>query len=544
MESKTTILPQECSSKILNHLGLVAGTYDELGLGELIDSLIPQDKEKRVVSVGQAVKAMLVNGLGFANRALYLTPHFFQDKPVDRLIGEGIKAQDLNDTVLGRALDTIYKHNPEELYAHLAARTVDRLGLFIRFGHLDSTSFHTDGSYQDNGSEEEDGVVRIAKGYSRDHRPDLNQIVLQLICERQAGIPLLMKPLSGNSSDKTDFRKTIQAHIDQLKNDFILKYLVADSALYTAVTLRELSRILWISRVPETLALSREVIHAVAPDLMKAPEQAAFRSLGIEYGDVRQRWLVVYSPEAYQRSLKTVNKKCLKLSTAEAKQFDKLCKQDFSCEADALKALSRFENKLKMLSIHGAHVVALPRHTGKGRPAKGKQPDFYVYRIKGNSASLLHERTRLLERKSCFILATNQLDCEELSDEELREAYKDQQKVERGFRFLKDPFFMASTLFLKSRKRIMALMMVMTLCLLVYAALEYRIREELDTNNETFPNQKGKPVSAPTARWVFQFFSGIHVLIIGGAQQAVLNLNEHHLRLLRLLGARYEILYS
>nr|MDU9044253.1 hypothetical protein [Candidatus Electrothrix aestuarii] len=90
----------------------------------------------------------------------------------------------------------------------------------------------------------------------------------------------------------------------------------------------------------------------------------------------------------------------------------------------------------------------------------------------------------------------------------------------------------------------MALMMVMTLCLLVYAALEYRIREELDTNNETFPNQKGKPVSAPTARWVFQFFSGIHVLIIGGAQQAVLNLNEHHLRLLRLLGARYEILYS
>nr|MDU9044255.1 IS1634 family transposase [Candidatus Electrothrix aestuarii] len=124
------------------------------------------------------------------------------------------------------------------------------------FRPLDSTSFHTDGSYQDNGSEEEDGVVRITKGYSRDHRPDLNQIVLQLICERQAGIPLLMKPLSGNSSDKTDFRKTIQAHIDQLKNDFILKYLVADSALYTAETLRELSRILWISRVPETLALS------------------------------------------------------------------------------------------------------------------------------------------------------------------------------------------------------------------------------------------------------------------------------------------------
>ena len=544
MENKTAVLSQECSSKLLNHLGLVSGMYDELGVGELIDSLIPQDKEKRVVSLGQAVKAMVLNGLGFVNRALYLTPHFFQDKPVDRLIGEGIEAHHLNDTTLGRALDDIYDYNPEELYSQLAAKAIARLGLQARFGHLDSTSFHTDGRYPDNGSEEEEGVIRITKGYSRDHRPDLNQVVLQLICERQAGIPLLMKPLSGNSSDKTGFRETVQAHIDQMKNDFNLKYLVADSALYTAQTLKELSMILWISRAPETLSLSQEIIHAVASDLMQDPEKAASRSLGVVYGDVRQRWLVVYSPEAYQRGLKTVNKKCLKLSTNESKQFDKLCKQDFACEADALKALSRFENRLKMLSIHDARVVALPRHRGQGRPTKGKKPDFYVYRIEGNAASLLQERTRLLERKSCFILATNQLDCEELSDEELLKVYKDQQKVERGFRFLKDPMFMASTLFLKSRKRIMALMMVMTLCLLVYAALEHRIRETLDINNETFPNQKGKPVSNPTARWVFQFFSGIHLLIVGGAQQTILNLNEHHLRLLKLLGRRYEKIYS
>ena len=544
MKNNTAILPQECSSKLLNHLGLVSGMYDELGVGELIDSLIPQDQEKRVVSLGQAVKAMVLNGLGFVNRALYLTPHFFQDKPVDRLIGEGIEAQHLNDTTSGRALDGIYNYNPEELYSQLALRAVDRLGLLPRFGHLDSTSIHTDGRYPDNGSEEEEGVIRITKGYSRDHRPDLNQVVLQLICERQAGIPLLMKPLSGNSSDKTDFRKTVQAHIAQMNNDFSLKYLISDSALYAAETLRELSRILWISRVPETLSLSQEVIHAVAPDLMEEPEKAAFRSLGTVYGDVRQRWLIVYSPEAYQRGLKTVNKKCLKLSTNESKQFDRLCRQDFACEADASKALSRFENRLKMLSIHDARVVALPRHKGKGRPAGGKKPDFYVYRIEGNPASLLQERTRLLERKSCFILATNQLDCNELSDEELLEAYKDQQKVERGFRFLKDPLFMASTLFLKSPKRIMALMMVMTLCLLVYAALEHRIRKALDINNETFPDQKGKPVSNPTARWVFQFFSGIHLLIVGGVQQAVLNLNEHHLRLLKLLGRHYEKLYS
>ena len=95
MTTKTIAPPQIYNSKSLDHLGLVSGMFDELGIGELIDQLIPQDHKKRNVSVGQAVKAMVLNGLGFMNRALYLTPKFFKDKPVDRLIGEGIEASHL-----------------------------------------------------------------------------------------------------------------------------------------------------------------------------------------------------------------------------------------------------------------------------------------------------------------------------------------------------------------------------------------------------------------------------------------------------------------
>ena len=74
------------TTQILDHLGLVAGMFDELGIAEVI----PQDQEKRHISVGQAVKAMVLNGLGFVNQNLYLMPHFFQNKPIDRLMGEGI----------------------------------------------------------------------------------------------------------------------------------------------------------------------------------------------------------------------------------------------------------------------------------------------------------------------------------------------------------------------------------------------------------------------------------------------------------------------
>ena len=54
----------------------------------------------------------------------------------------------------------------------------------------------------------------------------------------------------------------------------------------------------------------------------------------------------------------------------------------------------------------------------------------------------------------------------------------------------------------------MALLMVMTICLLVYAALEYRIRTALKEHAATFPDQKGKRIQNPTARWVFHDFVG------------------------------------
>ena len=90
----------------------------------------------------------------------------------------------------------------------------------------------------------------------------------------------------------------------------------------------------------------------------------------------------------------------------------------------------------------------------------------------------------------------------------------------------------------------MALTAVMTLCLLVYGALQYRIRQVLAAEEQVFPNQLGKPVSNPTARWVFQCFAGIHVLRINQTQLLVLNLNNQHRQIITLLGFEYEKIYS
>jgi transposase len=507
--------------------------------------VIPQDHQQRHVSVGTCVKAMILNGLGFINRAVYLMPFFFQDKPVERLLGSGITAEHLNDDTLGRALDSIYEYDPELLYGQLAAQAVKRLGLSCTSGCVDTTSTHVDGIYNSDQEDVPEGCIQITEGYSRDHRPDLNQVILQLISEHQAGIPIWMTALSGNSSDKESFRQTLKEHLTHLSEGVGLSLIVADSALYTAKTLQELGDFPWITRVPATIGGTRELILAVSGEWFRTRPKKTYTVLGSNYGGVKQRWLVVYTRAAHERAEQTINNRHLKQSQAESKAFHALTTQSFACVADAEAALAQFQKTLKAVALHEPQIIAVPGFIGKGRPAKNRAPDTIRYRIAASVASVLKTRQHMIQQKSCFILASNHLDEAHLSNEELIAHYTPgQQKVERGFRFLKDPWFMAHTLFLKSPKRIMALMMIMTLCLAVYGALEYRIRQTLKEQQQTFPDQLGHPTTKPTARWVFQFFSGIHVLVCDSWREVVLNCNANHKKLLNVLGQPYILLYS
>lgn len=152
----------------------------------------------------------------------------------------GIAAQHLNDDTLGRALDTFYAYGVRELHSLIAATAAQRLGLTPTFVHLDRTSFHVDGPYN-SAEEPEAHVIHITRGYSRDQRPDLNQVMLDWIVAHQAGIPLLMQPLSVNTSDAGDFGQVITQHIEQLHTTYGTPYLVADSALYSEENLQKLA---------------------------------------------------------------------------------------------------------------------------------------------------------------------------------------------------------------------------------------------------------------------------------------------------------------
>ncbi len=129
----------------------------------------------------------------------------------------------------------------------------------------------------------------------------------------------------------------------------------------------------------------------------------------------------------------------------------------------------------------------------------------------------------------------------ERDDDVLRE-YKAQQSTERGFRFLKDPLFFTSSVFLNSTERVAALAMVMGLCLLVYSLGQRALRQALERAKKTIDNQLGKPIYTPTLRWVFQCFMSIHLVTIANVKQ-IANLTDERRWILQFLGAPYRKYY-
>jgi transposase len=354
-----------------------------------------------------------------------------------------------------------------------------------------------------------------------------------------------MEPLDGNSSDKTSFHETIarvRAFQGQVEVSTPFKW-ITDSALYSKDKLLAQNEYLWLCRVPETINEAKALVRKPSEQIDWVEREGGYRTARYEssYGEVSQRWVLVYSDKAYRREQKTFENKLQKQQEQLGKTLWHLQNETFECEADARQVLKSLATKYRYFSFR-VEVEAIKRYPGKGRPRQGAEKVIVGYRLVGEAHRDEVAIGYALNAKGRFILATNDLDTEGYGDEQMLQEYKEQQRAERGFRFLKDPWFMVDSIFLKSPKRIEALMMVMTLCLLVYNVAQYRLRETLKDENETLPNQRNKPIKNPTLRWIFQLMEGISIVRIcsemtqGVVKEFVTNLTDVRTKIIRLFG--------
>jgi transposase len=539
----TFVIAGEYSSKNLDHLGIVAAICDEIDMINTIDRLIPPDP-RAVLTTGECVKLMVINGLGFTSRPLYLEAQFYDGKPIERLLGRACKSTEISDDRLGKALDRCYDAGCDNMFASIASKAAMKYKVDRTFRHLDTTSMEVDGEY----AEEDQKMPLVMFGHSKDHRPDLKQFMISLISSQDGDVPLLAQTVAGNTSDKTHFKDTLMSLKSQIAEETGAHYFVADSALYSADTVKEISGSMkWITRVPERIGAASELIYAYSKKDLK---QIVGGYFGIEvcsiYAGIPQRWLLVYSEQAYEREKKTVTKRAEKELKEKNKEIKALGLKEFNCEFDAKQELNDIEKKLKYHKLEEIEIVQKTVKSGRGRPKKTDLPSIkYKTTVKlvADEIKIAH----VLEGKGKFIIATNELDDKALSAEALLGNYKGQQSVERGFRFLKDPLFMTSSVFLKKDTRINALGMVMCLCLLVYTLAQRYLRQKLIESSATILNQLGKPTNRPTMRWVFQIFEGVHVLIhhtAEGIKEIVLNLNPIRWHILQVLGSPFEKIYT
>ena len=177
----------------------------------------------------------------------------------------------LNDDSLGRALDRLFEAGLTEVFAYVASHALRYYGIEHRFVHVDISSFHVHGAYQ---ADEEPGVIHITRGYSRDHRPDIKQVVVGLLTTYRSALPTWIQALNGNPADVRAVPELIKAYVQQFKEGRE-PYFVADSALYSEVK--------WASRVPERIGLAKSLEEAISVADMRESPLPGYRFLeGVE----------------------------------------------------------------------------------------------------------------------------------------------------------------------------------------------------------------------------------------------------------------------
>jgi transposase len=501
---------------------------DEIGLVERLNERLGIDPREKV-STGAVVKAMLLNGLGFVSAPLYLFEQFFKGKATEPLLGEGVKAEYLNDERLGKALDELYGSGLSEVFLEISLEAVRRFGVKVERAHLDSTSFHVDGQYEETAENPEPGVVEITDGYSRDHRPDLKQFVMNLVCVGDGDIPVLMEIGNGNQSDTARFAALLQAFKQQWTFEGLC---VADGALYSTDNLTAMSGLRWLTRVPLRINLASTLVDSTVafnPSILKGYR---FAESSCDYGGVPQRWFLIESEQRRKSDLKQLDKKIEQSKHFAQQDLQRLSAQEFACTTDAINAAQTLSKKMTWHQLHDLQTVEKRHYDKAGKPSKADTPKRMSYRVTATIIPIAQEIEAQRIRCGRFILATNVLDPEQLSADDALREYKAQQGVERGFRFLKDPMFFASSVFLKSPKRVAALGLIMALSLLVYNLGQRQLRQALVQAQETIPDQLGKPTPSPTLRWVFQCFMAVHLMVFQGVEQIV-NLTDERQHILQ-----------
>jgi len=484
-------------------------------------------------------------------------PEFYADKDVEKLIGKGISADHINEFCLGRTLDKIYEAGAKKLYASIALAVLDIEKIEIKSIHWDTTSKSFQGEYNVLADPaKEQNPIEITYGYSKDKRNDLKQMKFGLGVTRDK-IPLMADVLSGNDDDKTwngDVIKTVKEWLTFVDPAQVIH--VADSALVTKDNLLSIDddTYKFISRLPATFKIERELVQKAVsnPDgwneigkLTNKDGAASYKTQCFfeELEGRRYRFVVCYSDHLDERKHKTIDKEIedeVKNIVGQVKK--QIIKDGYYCEADAKSAAEKFiaqaDCKYHLLEYSISAEERDKKRASRGRPKKSDDKEtetFYTVEIRTVKNQEAIDRKK--EEAGIFVLISNVLDEQRLSDREVLDEYKQQNSVESTFRILKDPYYVEE-IFLKKPERVEAFGYIMVVAVMLLNIIERRIRKNLEKEEEGVALQGRRITLTPTGTAILDVFEYVKVLAVpvGDSFRRVIpeGLTDNQKRILKL----------
>ena len=500
----------------LGNMALVAGTFDYLGLEDLIDKNVGKTGSNVKVNIGGLVKALSMQMLHINYQSLMNTASFMTDIPCEALLRKGVTPDAFNRTELSRMLDDIYAFGTEQLFILCAKQVFDRLGITPHEVHIDSTSFHYDGQTR----EEEGCELILNKGYSRNHRPELNQAISVMLTDGSSHIPLWGKNVSGNVSDNTSFLNAISDSMPLLRKQFSeLKYLVGDSALCTDPILKKAAKdgILIVTRLPDKTDLAKKCFGMLDENKLKpvyerqaegeAPEIGMWCGIQEYYG-TKLRLMLVKNTERRASKQKTVEKRANKELASLNSKLKTLWTQPCICMADAEKAVAKLESKLRLCRIDSVEYKEVQKNAKPGRPKKGETSEKVTVcvKVKAKTSIDSDKLAAAVDNEILYVIATNDLE-RNWTMGELLSTYRRQSVIERCWRCCKNPKMMVDAIYLQKPSRIDALLWLMEIALLVYAALEYRVRKVMKEKGLKLTGSEHRINRRPTGEFLLKHVS-------------------------------------
>jgi transposase len=530
-------------------LPIIAAYVNKLGIIETVNRMCPADGCD--VSPGHMAAAMILDTLT-GRRPLYRLESSFQNLDIELLLGIPIGAEKLNDDAAARTLDRIYRGNTGLIYGAVALTAVSLFNINTRHVSEDTTSRIMYGDY-DLG---EGYPFDITYGFSKQHRPDLKQLVHSMLCVEH-GIPIYMKTESGNASDmkiNENILKWVVASMRKFGERDMLY--VGDSALVSKENFDLMDDpkkgCRFATRLSRKFTVCKQAISRAVdankwedlgtfsdePDSPKRP-RARYRAFetAAELYDRTYRVIVIHS-DAYDRRkthalesrLKDDEEKLTKTGLAEQKI-------KYACRPDAEAALARLPEGHFYRLVGRCEEKA---HYGKGRPkADGtsapKRIDYFLKLQVTPKADAIERETK---ETGCFVLVSNTPADGEgaMSAREILAAYKDQHYIERNFAFLKDPVIVNS-LFLKTPRRIEALGLILVLSLLVWRLIERTMRASLKEKGGTVRGWDKRQTTQPTSLMLTDVFLSVMVIQANGGRflaKPLTQVQEDYMRILQV----------